>query len=289
MNLYNRVGEIVLGRPGEVGSRYHGLNFKFDVKKTITSEMNPGTLSIYNLSPTTRRSIHELSTVCILKVGYADALGPVEIFRGYVSSVSTPREGPDLVTTLELRDGYQELRAAKFSKSYTAGVSIHTMIKDVVKSLKLPESLSVRLINVANKKFTRGVSFNGASKDVLDDLSRVIGVRWSIQSGRLKMLADDQTDDNEAVVISAATGLIGRPIRLSDVTTEKKLTGATTSTDKRQLGWRVESLVQPTIEPGNKVMLKSDEVVGFFKVVNVNHQGEIMGSDWNTTLEVVDV
>jgi hypothetical protein len=286
MYLYDRVGAVTLGRPGEIGQTYTGLNFSFNFKKTLSPEANPGALKIYNLAPATRRSLHELETVCIVKVGYSEAQGSVEIFRGYVTQVSTPREGPNLVTTLELRDGYQELVTSRFNKSYGKDVNLRTIIADVIGTLKLPLALQTRLTTIANKKLGRGWAFSGSSRDALDELSKLAGVAWSVQSGQIKLLAQKETDKRLAVVLSPSTGLIGRPTRISDVDPA----AAQGETKKKKIiGWRLESLILPTAEPGNSVQVISDEISGTFKLVNVTHDGELMGARWNTVLEVMEI
>jgi hypothetical protein len=281
MYQYNRVAEITLGRPGTVGRVFSGLHVAFNFKKTSTPEVNPGTLKIYNLSPETRRAIHELETVCVVRVGYDEALGPVEIFSGYVVSASSPREGANLVTTLELRDGYQELMAARFNKSYAKNVSLRTIVKDVVASLKLPVAVQSRLEAVADKKLGRGWSFNGASRQALDELSRYAGVTWSVQSGQVKILRAGEVDRQLSMVLSPTTGLLGRPTRLSEETKDGDV-------KKRVLGWRLTTLLSPTIEPGNAVQVDCDEVQGVFKVDAIEHSGELMGRDWTSTIEVVE-
>jgi len=281
VNLDRRVARVVLGKPGSVGRVFELINMVFNFKKTLTPEVNPGTLKLYNLSPTTRRSIHEFETVCAVQVGYAD-LGLTEIFKGYVVSVSSPREGPNLVTTLELRDGYQEVMAARFAKSYDKNVNLKTIVTDVVKSLNLPLSVSTQLTDVADKKFGRGWSFNGTSRDALTELSKFAGVAWSVQSGQVKILKVGQVDRTSAVVLSPITGLLGRPVRLS----EDDTTGAV---KKRKLGWKLMTLLMPMIEPGNSVTVQSDEVVGTFKVLTVEHNGELLGKDWTSTIEVGEI
>lgn len=285
MYLYNRTGEITIGKPGERGVVITGLNFSFDFKKTITSEMNPGTLMIYNLSQSTSQAIHELETVCIVKVGYSEAEGPVELFRGYVSKVSGSRNGPDYITNLELRDGYQELKSSKFAKSYSKNTSLDVVVGDIVKSLGLPKGFEERLVNIARTKLKRGMSFNGLSKDALTDISAVAGIEWSVQSGKLKLLEKGKSDGTQSVYLSKNTGLIRSPERTSDITVGKDAAGK----DKKQVGWKIESLLMPRIEPGNLIRVYSNRIQGDFKVITVQHTGELLGSDITTVLEVVEI
>jgi hypothetical protein len=281
-----RVGSVTIGRPGEAGREYSGLNFSFRVRKTLTPEMNPGTVVLYNLSADTRRSIHELETVCILRAGYSEVDGAVELFRGYVSTVSTSQEGPNITTTLELRDGYQELRAAQFSKSYVKGTSVRTALNDIVESLGLPPDLKSRIDQLGEETLARSWSYNGPAKDALSDVARLIGVDWSVQSGKLKLIKKDEIDRALSWMLSPTTGLIGRPTRISDIETEEtKL-----DTDNTKLmGWRTTSILLPTVEPGNSVRVQSDELTGDFKVINVEHEGELMGQSFTTTLEVIEL
>jgi hypothetical protein len=290
MARFGRVGSLVIGKPGSLGSEYTELNFTFDVKKTLTPDMNPGVVTIYNLSNEARAGIHELETVCLVKAGYLEEIGPLELFRGYVASSSSARDGTNMVTTLELRDGYQELREKTFSKSYSVGSDLSVILADVIKSLNLPSNLESRLTTIAGKKLTHGMSYNGLTKAALIDIARVAGLEWSIQSGRLKLLEAGKADTVMATVLSKDTGLIGKPTRLSDVVIDKKKTNLVgEKREKKQLGWQVESLLLPMIEPGNRVQLESEDVRGVFKVVNVYHLGELFGSSWNTKLDVIEL
>jgi hypothetical protein len=66
-----------------------------------------------------------------------------------------------------------------------------------------------------------------------------------------------------------------------------KPTNSATAT-KAALGWRLECLLLPEVEPGNAVVVESPEVTGQFKVINVQHVGELMGPTCRTFLEVAD-
>lgn len=285
MELFNRVGEITIGKPGADGLIISGLNFSFDVKKTITAEMNPGSLNIYNLARETSASIHELEAVCIVRAGYSEADGLTELYRGYISKVATSRRGPDYVTSLELRDGYQELKEKTFSKSYSSGMSLEKIVTDIVKSLGLPEAIGSRLTELSKKKLKRGISFNGLSKDALDDMAKLAAIEWSVQSGKVKVLAKGEVDLTQAFYISKETGLVRSPERVSEIFVGKDSAGK----DKKQSGWSFDALLLSRLEPGNSVMLESDRVNGTFKVVTVQHTGEIMGSELTTTVEVIEL
>ena len=50
-------------------------------------------------------------------------------------------------------------------------------------------------------------------------------------------------------------------------------------------GYQVTSLLQPLIEPGGYVQIKSKSINGeFFRVEEVTHVGDTHGNDWHTNL-----
>jgi len=51
-------------------------------------------------------------------------------------------------------------------------------------------------------------------------------------------------------------------------------------------GYKITSLLQPTIEPGHIIKLKSEGIDNWFKVEKVEHQGDTHGTDWKTICSV---
>jgi hypothetical protein len=67
----------------------------------------------------TRNLVERVNNNVILKAGYADDLGPITIFAGTVISAWTVKEGNDVITELNVRDGALPLRQTKISISYS--------------------------------------------------------------------------------------------------------------------------------------------------------------------------
>ena len=53
-------------------------------------------------------------------------------------------------------------------------------------------------------------------------------------------------------------------------------------------GWRMTSLLLPTINPGDLVKLESRTVQAFQRVEAVRHYGDSAGGDWQSELQLVD-
>jgi len=83
------------------------------------------------------------------------------------------------------------------------------------------------------------------------------------------------------VLLTPDTGLIGSPERSDDIE-------ETQSGERKRLGWRVKSLLNPQIRPGDRLQIKSAEVDGVFRAENVNHFGDTEGGDWYTEAEVFE-
>jgi hypothetical protein len=53
----------------------------------------------------------------------------------------------------------------------------------------------------------------------------------------------------------------------------------------RVLGYKVKSLLQPQLEPGGYVQLKTESILGeFFRIEELTHTGDTDGSEWHTEI-----
>src|SRR5574343_1219053 len=106
MPLYNRTCSLVIGTEGGKGKELSGLRIAFSIEKGSTKTPNKCSCRIWNLASSTRKQVELIGNVLILKAGYAEDVGQVQIFAGTVIRSLTTREGPDCVTSLELQDGF---------------------------------------------------------------------------------------------------------------------------------------------------------------------------------------
>lgn len=280
--LFNRTVEIDIGDPdsGE-GVRITDLRVAFKVHKTKSSEANTCEIQIYNLGEDTRNSITKLDTICIVRAGYLEAGGPIEVFRGFVSEVTSQIKPPNKVVKITVDDGSVYLRDTKTTVSYEEGTSIKSVASDLLDTFKAPKSIKDAVNNFTDKKFLNGLSFSGKSKDLMDQLARTSGVEWSIQNNEIKILKENEPDSSFAKVLSPATGLVGSPERIDENDRKKK----------GIKGWKITSLLMPTIQIGNPVFIESKDIDNGskFKVVDITHQGDTHEGDWVTSLQVQDI
>jgi len=127
-----------------------------------------------------------------------------------------------------------------------------------------------------NDSFANGFSFNGMAKDVMDKMTARLGLEWSIQNNEVQTLIEGGDNGSEVALLTPATGLIGTPEPVTDVTVSEKA------------GWKVRALLQPKAEPGSLIALDSDIVKGVFKISSVTHLGDTYANPWESTMEVYE-
>jgi len=300
--LFNRTASLVIGKEGGKGKELAGLRFSFSIQKGATKSPNQCTVKIWNAAPETRALIEVIGNVLILKAGYSEDIGATTIFSGNVTRTLTVREGPDWITELELQDGFMEFRDAKVSLAFGKGATVSQVLSAISKKFGLP----VRTLpaDVAKKTYPSGFAFVGRVRDAMDKACENGGLEWSIQNREIQIIKKGGVFKQKAYLLSPDTGLLGSPMQESKTMTEKAaakegITATqpgvrkTTERDKdgevqemlRVLGYKVKSLLQPLLEPGGYVQVKSKGIDGeFFRIEELNHTGDTHGNEWHSEL-----
>lgn len=245
----------------------------FRVVKTLGTEVNTSDVRIYGLSQDTRQRILSEGEVVQIEAGYAigtEVLGIADITRAVVL-----RQPPDIITLLECGDGVRALRDRKVSLSFEAGATVQRVLDRIAQELALGQrATGVQVDGV----YQEGVSFSGTAKEALNRVTQRAGVTWSIQDGTLQILGSVAPAPGRGVLLTPETGLLASPERLDDV-------GLKTDRE-RTTGWRVRSLLNPKIRPGERLVIESAEVQGEYRIDTVEHAGDTRGNDWFTEAEV---
>lgn len=246
-----------------------GLRIVFDLEKTKRGpEANKGTINVYNLNETTRVLSQQPDIIVILEVGYGENLE--QLFIGNVSKSATKRQGANMVTALTVGDGEKALREVRFDKSYEAGVSIKTTINEVAQTFRdaagvIVGNLAGVFAGVDDKKEQSGLSLSGMAKDVMDRLVGKIDLEYSIQDNNFQLLQPDQGTQDEAVLLTPQTGLLGTPAKRGDD------------------GIEFVSLIIPGIGPGRLVTIRSKHIFETVKVTKATYRGDTHGQPWHIT------
>lgn len=294
MARFDRVYRLLVGKPKQKGVEIvQPMRITFDVTKDAAEEPNEHVIRVYNLAESTRRALEEPGLMCVLYAGYGEEDGPLLMASGSVVFAYTKFEQPDVVTELIVKDGYAEVRDTAVSIGLGPGAQASSIIRDIARQMGLPLVMSD---DVPDRRWQQGFSFYGAARTALHKVTQGTGLEWSIQNQQLQVIARKGTTRRRAVVLAADSGLLGYPERTREAAREKaKVKDKTTGDDvnivsarQQRDGWRVTSLLLPTLNPGDLVKLESRTVEAFLRIEALRSTGDSAGGDWQTELELVD-
>lgn len=302
MPLFNRTASLTVGQSGKQGILIEDLRFSFKIEKTLTETLNNSTLSIFNLNPDSRKLVETPNNAVILKAGYTDHIGAVTCFVGIVRRSLTVRDGQDWRTDFELDDGLIAYRDSKQSISFAPGSNG----KDVLIAVSNKFGLPVRALpDIPNKTYPQGFSFVGRTREAMAKVCNYLNLEWSIQNQEVQIIKKGGSLKRTAIVLNENTGMIGSPALEAKTMSEKAaaqkgITADSAGVIKRRKedakgeiddmlevqGYKVVSLLQPTIEPGHVVKLESSGVDNWFKVEKIVHTGDTHGADWKSEISL---
>lgn len=274
-------------RAGIAGKEYlviSGLNVQFKVQKSSDNKRkgNHASVSVFNLSNDHRKILEQDGVVVYLEVGYADT-GLHELFSGQVTDVQTDRNGEDLVTTLTLDSLFSGLNQTVISKLISPGSTLEELFRRVAKDM--PDVVQTKFSGpTLQKKVPDGYPVNGSPRQVLTEVCDAYGLEWQIDSGILYVTDTDYSfmTNKQAFVLNQMSGLIERP-EVDDVEKKRLKKG---QKKKKKDGLKIKCLLNPLIKAGGMIKLEFEDYSGFYKVVNISHDGEIYGNSWTTTIIV---
>jgi len=273
---FNRFARVDVGLQGGGGVRIEGLRVAFELVKTSLPRANELTVSIYNLSPSSRAQVEQIGARLVLSAGYTrDIIKTLAV--GDVSSYETLTDGNgDRVTTLICGDGVRALRDTRIALSYMGGIAAQQIVTDISGAMALD---SVDILADLSGGYRNGYSYSGQARGALDELASRFNFDWSIQNGELKILERRTADTRDVVVLTPQTGLIGSPAPLDDL-------GTAMAQNAQQAGLTVECQLQPRLYPASVVELRSRDYTGRYRIETVIHRGDTHGNDWRSELQV---
>lgn len=270
-------------------------NFKvgFQIEKDTTKESNKAKLEIYNLADATRKKVETADNEVEIYAGYQDQA--VKCFVGTVTYGFTRDVGSDCITTLDLADGTVALRDSYCSLSYAPNTSAKTIIQRCADEMGIPVVYGDGVGELESYK--NGYSFIGQAKDSLTEICDALGLSWNIQNNILNVILAGGTSTNRGLVFSPQSGLIGVPERIvqaeykSNKTTPKKKQKQKSKKEepRKKAGWRISTLLSPSVNPADMVKVESKFVTGWFRVEKVQHRGDYNGANWNSAMELIEV
>jgi hypothetical protein len=268
VTLFQRKATLVVG-----GRSVEGLRVAFKAGKSLQREPNRAEVTVWNLSETSRRSMQSRGTPVLLQAGYETTQAIV--FSGYSRLVEHRLDGADWVTRIEAGDGDVPL-TKPVRESFKGGTTGYQVVDRIASALGIDTgNLAEHAGTLTRAQYTNGYAANGSGAQELGRVLGAAGLTFSIQDGRLRILAPRQSTSEMAYVLSAATGLVGVPEHGSEAKPG----------EARRL--KVKALLLPQVLPGRRIQLDARAQKGVFRVVALTHVGDTHQGDWHTEMEVV--
>lgn len=273
----------------------NNLHIGFQIDKDTTKESNKAKLEIYNLSDTTRKKIEVPDTEVEIYAGYKKAGGAILAFKGSVTYGFTRDAGTDCITTLDLADGTKAMRDSYCSLSYAPGTSAKTIIQRCASEMGVPVVYGDDVGEL--ESYQNGYSYIGQADGALTEICNALGLSWSIQNNILNIILAGGTSTNRGLVFSPQSGLVGVPERIiqaeykSNKSNPKKTQKQKAKKEKprKKAGWKINTLLVPSVNPADMVKVESKWITGWFRVEKVSHRGDYNGTNWGSAMELIEV
>lgn len=278
------IGTLQIGAPARVA---------FEIERSVRHTPNKATVKLYNLSLAHQRQIEQSGAAqVIIEVGHeSTGHGLEQVFRGELfrggrggtgasasggagaaPSIRSEVTPVEVVTHVEARDGGATYQQARTSRSYEPNVAIETVIRALIADVGIGQgNVDDAVASIAEQgatTFSEGFTSSGQASRELTRVLRTFGLRWSIQHGAFQALAGSAPLNTQAVLLSAATNMVGSP--------EPGTRGRV----------KARMLLTPDVWPGRAVVIASARVNGRFVVRGMKSTGDSHANDWTSELEL---
>lgn len=249
------------------------LHISFSIEKSSEETPNNAKVQIWNLSDNNLKILESEDCTVELRAGYGDNRALVLV--GNVASAITTLDHADRMTELEVVDGYVSLRDTVISLSLNGKVNTQDVYRYIADQMGVT---TVFAPDVTFIVLPNGYSFVGKAGDALTTITKCCGHQWSIQNGVLQITLPGRAVSTMAYKLSADTGLINIP---------KRITIGSGAEEKT--GWEIEYLLNGAIGVNDIVEIESNEANGYFLVYKVTMDGDNLEGDWICTAQVLKI
>ena len=267
-----------------------GLRIFFETAQKDASTPNVARINIVNLAKSSTQPAFYVGKSVTLSAGYASGSVFV-IFKGKILQARNLRQDvTDTVLAILATDGDTPRNYAVVNKSLSAGYTYYDramVAADAMQAL----GLGLGYIDkdaLTKTKFPRGFAAHGMAKDHLREIAFATRTSWSIQNGKLQILANDKPLPGSAIVLNGKTGLIGLPVQtINGVEGQCLLNGNIVPGSVVQIDQ--SSVQQAEYDPSitgapNNAQLDAFGVAadGQYKIMAVSHSGDTRGEPFVT-------
>lgn len=257
LNSYSNVPKGLFGRKAIITSwavtiDSDELDFEFEVPFDYDLEANEAEITVYNLSSKTIKNLIYNKPITI-KAGYKSDMGV--IFSGYISKVTTKRDGVDKKTVIKALDSPDLKEKDLANVTYAKGTKASYILKDLINKTHLPIAAFQPKRDWTYKE---KVTINSGLMDSIKKYSEVCGISTWINKGKV-YAQHISKGTNSYFNVKVETGMIGSPEEFEEEITAEDYKDTVK-------GYNVKMLLQHRITTGSVVKINSEYVNGEYHV-----------------------
>jgi hypothetical protein len=267
-----------------------GLRIFFETQQKDVSTPNVARINVVNLAKSSTAPAFFVGKTVTLSAGYASGSVHV-IFKGEIIQARNLRaDVTDTVLAILATDKSTPRNYAVVNKTLSAG---HTHYDRAMACFEPMKELGLQLGYIdkdalTKTKFSRGCALHGNAKDHLREIAFATKTSWSIQSGRLQILANDKPLPGKVTILNSKTGLAGLAVQtIQGIEGQCLLNGdivpgSVVQIDEKSIQ-QAEYDPSVTGAPNNRILdtmgLAAD---GKYKIFVVSHIGDTRGDPFFT-------
>jgi len=261
------------------------MNLTFSVNKSSTAlkKQNSAEIEVYNLPEEALKVLEKDYPVAFLKAGYAKQ-EIITLIKGEIVSVSTRKQGPDLVTQILMGSGYVALNHETVQAVVPEGKTVKEVIETLQREMTGISKGVFSGFNI-NNKVLYGYSMSGTARETLDNICRTYNLDYNIDNDVLYVHdATGTLDENYALapLINEESGLIELPYET------RVEVGYAKKSVKNKGGVHFKVLMNPSLRAGSIVKIESSTINGWYKISDLRHYGGNRTNDWYTECKCED-
>lgn len=288
---------------GEQALDLSQFRFTFRTAQADIASPNNCQIRVFNLTEDTMRRVQSEYSRVIVQAGYDQGAFGV-IFDGEIRQWRIGRASGT--------ENYLDILAADGDKAF-----INAVVNTTLEATANTQANRVKAINEAFAKYgvragyqpselvggtipsPRGKVMFGLARVMMNAEMQTAGATWSIQNGKLNTLALDGYLPGEAVVLTARTGLIGRPeqtaegVKVKCLLNPKLTPGGLVKIDNASINRTSASASNPVNTPFNQrtgfQFLATVAADGVYRLFVCEHVGDTRGQDWYSELVCLSV
>lgn len=263
-----------------IGKKKYDLrefNFSFEISFEDSDEPPVATITVTNLSESTRSNIKKNDRI-ILNAGYEGDVGCILI--GKVAGLKHKQSNTDWLSTLTVLPCADEILGKQINKTYARNTKASAIVKDLLNIFGV-EVAKCELSE--DKTYPRGRVCKGNLKKVLAEIvTTECKSRFVIRPTGQLFITKDDVGIGKGVLLTSASGLLRANEEKVQIEPEPKKKA--TKSEPEKLISRT-CLLNHRISTAEFVKIQSDSLNGIFVVAKGKHKGGNSG-EWKTYLEL---